>query len=139
MPMAVKSQSHTRKGPATSAGSSRRGRHEKTKEPHIVRYSREETERIGPGKTDWERVRNMTDEEIEAAIADDPDAVPAGLDWTNAELVIPLRKQPVSIRLDEDVLDFFKSSGPGYQTRINEVLRTYMRVQKAKEKVTSEG
>ncbi len=104
-----------------------------------MRYSREEIERLGPGKTDWERVRNMTDEEIEAAIADDPDAVPAGLDWTNAELVIPVRKQPVSIRLDEDVLDFFKSSGPRYQTRINEVLRTYMRVQKAKEKVKSEG
>ncbi len=105
---------------------------------HIVRYTREEIERMGPGKTDWERVRNMTDEEIEAAIAEDPDS-DFPLNEGEWELVIPVRKQPVSIRLDEDVLDFFKSSGPRYQTRINEVLRTYMRVQKAKEKVKSEG
>ena len=98
-----------------------------------MRYSREEIERMGPGQTDWERVRNMTDEEIEAAVASDPDAVPVGLDWSDAELVIP-KKQPVSIRLDEDVLDFFKETGSRYQTRINEVLRTYMKAQKAKKK-----
>lgn len=98
-----------------------------------MRYSPEEIERMGPGQTDWERVCNMTDEEIEAAVASDPDAVPVGLDWSDAELVIP-KKQPVSIRLDEDVLDFFKETGSRYQTRINEVLRTYMKAQKAKKK-----
>lgn len=35
-------------------------------------------------------------------------------------------KQIVTIRLDVDMLDWFKSGGPGYQTRINQVLREYM-------------
>lgn len=37
-----------------------------------------------------------------------------------------LLKQIVTIRLDIDMLDWFKSSGPGYQTRINQILRQYM-------------
>lgn len=89
------------------------------------------------GRTDFERLKNLTDKEIEAAIASDPDS-DFPLDESEWEIVVP-QKKPVSIRLDEDVLDFFKSSGPRYQTRINEVLRTYMRVQKAKEKMKSEG
>jgi len=35
-------------------------------------------------------------------------------------------KQIVTIRLDVDMLEWFKSAGPGYQTRINQVLREYM-------------
>lgn len=89
---------------------------------------------MGPGKTDWERVRNLTDEEIEAAIASDPDAVPLDVDWSDAELVFPARKKAVSIRLDEDVLTFFKETGPRYQTRINEVLRSFMKHQQEKKK-----
>ncbi len=80
------------------------------------------------GKTDWARVDALTDAEIEAAIAADPDAAPI-LDaefWKNAVLVPPPAKQPVSLRLDPDVLDFFRESGRGYQTRINTVLRAYM-------------
>lgn len=102
-------------------------------EPRTVRYSYEEAMNLGPGETDWERIRKMSDEEIEAAAASDPDAVPFGLDWSDAELIIP-RKQPVSIRLDEDVLTYFKETGPRYQTRINEVLRRFMKAQKAKAK-----
>jgi uncharacterized protein (DUF4415 family) len=44
-------------------------------------------------------------------------------------------KQIVTIRLDVDTLNWFKSAGPGYQTRINQILREYMdaqRVQKDK-------
>ena len=44
-----------------------------------------------------------------------------------------LEKKAISIRLDEDVLAFFKSEGDGYQRRMNAVLRSYM-VQKAKPK-----
>ena len=40
----------------------------------------------------------------------------------------PPVKQPVTIRLDADVLDWFRSQGPGYQTRINRLLRRYMEV-----------
>lgn len=39
-------------------------------------------------------------------------------------------KQIVTIRLDTDMLEWFKSAGPGYQTRINQVLRDYMDAQR---------
>jgi uncharacterized protein (DUF4415 family) len=86
------------------------------------------------GKTDWARIDAMTDEEVEASIANDPDwAEFKDIDWSDAVLVIPARKKAISIRLDEDVLDYFKSEGDGYQRRINAVLRSYMQ-QKAKPK-----
>lgn len=46
-------------------------------------------------------------------------------DWMDAADEVP-RKIPVSIRLDEDVLAFFRASGRGYQTRINAVLRRFV-------------
>jgi uncharacterized protein (DUF4415 family) len=85
------------------------------------------------GKTDWARVDALTDEEITKAVANDPDAVPLDIDWSDAVLVVPPRKQAISIRVDEDVLNFFKKEGDGYQRRINAVLRSYMQ-QKAKPK-----
>lgn len=78
-------------------------------------------------QTDWARVDALSDEEIEASTVDDPDwAEFQEIDWSKAELAPSPRKQPISIRVDEDVLDFFKNQGPGYQRRINAVLRTYM-------------
>ena len=52
--------------------------------------------------------------------------MPLDVDWSEAVLVIPPRKQAISIRVDADVLDFFKKQGAGYQRRMNAVLRTYM-------------
>jgi uncharacterized protein (DUF4415 family) len=85
------------------------------------------------GKTDWARVDALTDEDIAKAVANDPDAAPIDIDWSDAVLVIPARKKAISIRVDEDVLDFFKREGDGYQRRMNAVLRSYMQ-QKAKPK-----
>jgi uncharacterized protein (DUF4415 family) len=85
------------------------------------------------GKTDWARVDALTDEDIAKAVANDPEAAPIDLDWSDAILVIPPKKKAISIRLDEDVLTFFKREGEGYQRRINAVLRSYMQ-QKAKPK-----
>jgi len=85
------------------------------------------------GKTDWARVDRLTDADIAKAVANDPDAVPIDIDWSDAVLVIPARKKAISIRVDEDVLDYFKSQGEGYQRRMNAVLRSYMQ-QKAKPK-----
>ena len=78
------------------------------------------------GRTDWGRVAALSDGEIAAAVADDPDAASLNIDWSRAEIVVPPRKVPVSIRLDTDVLDYFKHDGAGYQSRINAVLRSYM-------------
>ena len=90
------------------------------------------------GKTDWARVDALTDEDIARAVANDPDAVPIDIDWSDAVLVIPPKKKAISIRVDEDVLDYFKSEGDGYQRRINAVLRSYMQ-QKAKPKKRADG
>ena len=46
--------------------------------------------------------------------------------WENAKVVFPASKQAVTIRIDGDVLDWFKGGGKGYQSRMNAVLRSYM-------------
>jgi uncharacterized protein (DUF4415 family) len=46
--------------------------------------------------------------------------------WARASVVEPVAKQPISLRVDSDVLDWFKAQGPRYQSRINAVLRSYM-------------
>jgi uncharacterized protein (DUF4415 family) len=85
-------------------------------------------------QTDWARVDATTDEEIEKSIANDPDwAEFKDIDWSKAEVVVPIKKRAISIRLDADVLNFFKRGGGGYQRRINAVLRSFMR-EKAKKK-----
>jgi uncharacterized protein (DUF4415 family) len=91
---------------------------------HITRRSASDR---GRGKTDLERLRVKSDEEIDAAIARDPDSDPANFDWSRVALVVPQRKEAISIRLDEDVLSYFKSLGAGYQTKINAVLRHYVK------------
>ncbi len=70
----------------------------------------------------------LTDEQIAAAVRDDPDAAPIADEdfWAGAELVTPPQKEAISIRVDKDVLDWFRSLGRGYQTRMNMVLRGYM-------------
>jgi uncharacterized protein (DUF4415 family) len=97
---------------------------------NIVRYSADEIRRkieAGESKTDWARVDAMTDADIEAAMRDDPDWQDfLDVDWSNATIVYPRPKNAISIRLDKDVVDFFKATGKGYQTRINAVLRHYM-------------
>jgi uncharacterized protein (DUF4415 family) len=76
----------------------------------------------------------LTDEEIKEAVRNDPDAVPLDFNWSDAVLVIPPKKKAISIRVDEDVLDYFKTDGAGYQRRINAVLRSYMQQKKSKKR-----
>ena len=82
-------------------------------------------------RTDWARVDALTDEEIEAAVRDDPDAPPiVDADWfAGATLVMPRPKEQISIRLDADVLEHFRRY-PRYQTRINAILRAAMEHEK---------
>lgn len=87
------------------------------------------------GKTDWKRVDALTDAEIDASIADDPDwADLRDIDWSKAVLVVPPKKKAISIRVDEDVLDYFKEEGGQYQRHINAVLRSYMQQKKSKKR-----
>jgi len=75
-------------------------------------------------KTDWKRLAEMDDEAIDTS-----DIAELGDDFfQKAELRVPA-KQPVTLRIDEDVLVWFKAQGKGYQTRINKLLRQYMESQ----------
>jgi len=81
-----------------------------------------------PGGTNWTRVQGLTDRDIGRAVASDPDAAPiANAAWfRRARIAAPRTKEAVSIRLDEDVIGWFKRGGKGYQTRINAVLRAFV-------------
>lgn len=71
----------------------------------------------------------MTDAQIRVGIAKDPDinATDEAF-WAKAKVVMPSSKKTVTMRLDADLLDWFRSN-PGYQTRINAILRAYMNAQ----------
>src|SRR5208282_356902 len=93
----------------------------------IVKRSAQEI-RKHKGRVDWARVTKTTDQEIEAQIASDPDTAPIlDEEWfRTARLVMPEAKVPVSIRVDRDVLEWFKAQGPRYQSRMNAVLKAYV-------------
>ena len=80
---------------------------------------------IREDRTDWARVDAMTEKEQERAIAADSDADIPGVDWTKARLVLPQRKESVHLRVDPDVLHWYRQQGRGYLTRMNAVLRAY--------------
>jgi uncharacterized protein (DUF4415 family) len=48
------------------------------------------------------------------------------VDWDNVTVELPKPKADLHMRIDRDVLDYFRSTGRGYQTRINAVLRSYV-------------
>jgi uncharacterized protein (DUF4415 family) len=77
-------------------------------------------------KTDWARVRATKDRDI-ALTSDHPESsakyIVRGIVRRGLKPVPP--KAAISLRVDADVLDWFKAQGPGYQTRINAILRAY--------------
>ena len=80
------------------------------------------------GKTDWERLKQKSDAELRAAVLADDDILQTDTNfWKGAKLVLPENKETITIRLDRDVLNWFKEEGRGYQTRINAVLASYMK------------
>ena len=77
------------------------------------------------GSADLPRLRRMTEREIARSSPPELADLPADF-WSSAALVHPVPKQPISLRVDADVLDWFKNQGPRYQSRMNAVLRAYM-------------
>lgn len=82
-------------------------------------------------RTDWERVDAMKDDEID--LSDIPEISPEKF----ARAVVrnglkPMtRKTQLTLRVDSDVLEWFRKQGHGYQTKINSLLRAYMDAHKA--------
>jgi uncharacterized protein (DUF4415 family) len=78
------------------------------------------------GRTDWARLRSQSDRQIRRGIENDPDAHPTDAEfWKKARVVMPASKRTITIRLDADLLEWLRKQ-KGYQTRVNEVLRSYM-------------
>ena len=78
-------------------------------------------------QTDWSRLEAMQDEDID--FSDIPELSEAF--FKNAVLRLPRPKAKVCIRIDQDILEWFKSQGKGYQTKINAVLRAFKESQSA--------
>lgn len=104
------------------------------KEERIVRYTAAEIDDMiarGEDKTDWDYVRSLTDEEVEASIDFKDEGV---FDYSFAYPGLPSfgPKQQLTVRFDRDIVDWFKSQGSGYQTKMNAVLRSYVEAQRGK-------
>jgi uncharacterized protein (DUF4415 family) len=52
--------------------------------------------------------------------------------WTSLKVTWPQPKQAISLRIDQDILSWFRDGGPGYQTRMNAVLRAFVDAQHGK-------
>lgn len=85
-------------------------------EKHTSSMSLEEIRKLR-GKTDWNKVKAAGDYDGNSEF---------DVDWSSIEVIQPPTKVMISLRLDPDILEFFRSQGPGYQTKINAVLRSYM-------------
>ena len=99
------------------------------KKERIARFTDDELrakQARGEDKSDWKRAAAMTEAEIEAAIADDPDEAGMTIDWSQASVELPQPKATLNMRIDRDVLEFFRRQGKGYQTKISAVLRSYV-------------
>lgn len=81
-------------------------------------------------QTDWDRIKKMNDEEID--FSDIPEIGPEkfakamvrkGLKTSSGKVLLALR-------IDEDVVSWFRKRGRGYQTKINALLRAYMEAHK---------
>ncbi|MDP9357941.1 MAG: BrnA antitoxin family protein [Chloroflexota bacterium] len=104
---------------------------------HIFRYTADELDgmlRRGEDQTDWDRVRAMTEEELEASIDHDEEGE---FDWNTIQVGIPGPKQQLTVRFDADVVEWFKAQGAGYQTRMNAVLRSFVEAQKERTTTSS--
>ena len=89
---------------------------------------------VKPAGTDWERVKReaATDAPIDDQTGpyDPNDAAAVSTYWQQATITrrrgrppVAVKRPTLNMRVDADVLDAFKSTGPGWQTRINAVLR----------------
>lgn len=87
-------------------------------------------ERPMVGRADLARLRAMTEDEIRQTSPEELRDLPADF-WDDAVLVPPPGKVPISLRVDADIVDYFKAGGPRYQSRMNAVLRAY--VERARE------
>jgi uncharacterized protein (DUF4415 family) len=106
------------------------------KNENIARFSADRIRRKlarGESKTDWKRADAIPQAQVERLVDKNEGVLPAG--WESTVMVgLPPAKQDIHIRLDGDILDWFKARGRGYQTRINAVLRAFVQTRQRVER-----
>jgi len=96
----------------------------------IVRYTSEELEAMekrGETFTNYAYLDALTEEELQASIDHDEEGVP---DWSTVQKGIPGFQEPVTLRVDRDVIAWFASQGPGHEERMARVLLAYVNAKK---------
>ena len=99
------------------------------KKSDTVRYTAKQIKskmERGEDRTDWRKAKAMTGKKLEASIRADVDDVRGEPDWTQAIMGVPAPKDHINIRIDHDVLEWFRANGRGYQTLMNNVLRAFV-------------
>jgi uncharacterized protein (DUF4415 family) len=82
-----------------------------------------------PSRTDWKRIDAMRDEDIDFS-----DIPKLGPDFFKNAIIWPGPNKQITLRIDPDVLTFFRKHGRGYQTTMNAVLRKYMEARKERQR-----
>jgi len=77
------------------------------------------------GRADLEWLRHASDAEIARTVPEEYANLPDNF-WDDGTVVWPEKKQPISLRVDVDILRWFRETGPRYQSRMNAVLRSYV-------------
>ncbi len=97
------------------------------KNENTKRYTAAELKaKRGESRTDLSKLDAMSEEELERLIAEDEDERDLRPDWTQAKLILPRAKKSVHLRLEDDIIDFFKSlDKKGHISRMQAVLKAY--------------
>ena len=77
------------------------------------------------GRANLAKLRRVTEAELQRSSPPELHGLPSDF-WDEAIPTLPASKVPISLRVDSDVLEFFREAGPRYQSRMNAVLRSYM-------------
>ena len=76
--------------------------------------------------SDWEKIKNINDDDIDFSDLPEVSMEMFAKGIVRRGLKAPTRKAQITLRIDDDVLEFYKKQGRGYQTKINALLRAYM-------------
>ena len=97
------------------------------KDKNIKSYTAAELKALrAESLTNLKKVDAMTDKKLEKLIAEDDEERGLQPDWTRAKLFLPKPKQSVHLRLEEDIIQFFKAQGKGHISRMQAVLKAYV-------------
>lgn len=88
------------------------------------------------GKTNWDLLRTRRKSAVSVSTKQQDET---HVFWSDTDVVIPGGKSRMTVRFDTDVVEWFKSQGPRYQTRMNMALRQFMRRQNASEHLSKEA